>query len=110
MKLRYLVVPEGVALFPLPSNTSIADADIPEAFGLQLPVVSPAGEGLGGEDLRPVVEPLGVKGARQPAFNARGRAKVIGDAQQRVGRVGVQSQGAGHCVRGKSNKVNVMYL
>ncbi|TNN53612.1 hypothetical protein EYF80_036186 [Liparis tanakae] len=71
------------------------DADIPEAFGLQLPVVGPAGEGLGGEDLRPVVEPLGVKGARQPALNARGRAKVIGDAQQREV-FPVQADGAGN--------------
>lgn len=95
-----LVDPKGVALLPLPANSSVADADIPESLSLQLPVVSPGGEGLDREDLRPVVETFGVSGAGQAAFHPRDGAEVVGDAQQRVGRVGVQRQRTGHWVRG----------
>lgn len=65
----YLVVPKGVALFPLSSNTSIADTDVPESLSLQLPVVSPRGEALGSQDLWPVVETLGVGSTRQAGFD-----------------------------------------
>lgn len=96
-----LVDPKGVALFPLPANSSVADADIPESLSLQLPVVSPRREGLDREDLRPVVETFGVSSAGQAVFNPRDRAEVIRDAQQRMGRIGVQRQRTGYWMRGK---------
>lgn len=65
----YLVDPEGVALFPLPSNATVANTDIPEALSLQLPVVCPRSEGLDGEDLRPVVESFRVSGVGQALFD-----------------------------------------
>lgn len=65
----YLVNPEGVALFPFPSNASVANSDIPEALSLQLPVVCPRSEGLDGEDLRPVVESFRVSGVGQALFD-----------------------------------------
>lgn len=97
----YLIDPKGVALFPLPSNTSIADADIPESLSLQLPVVRPRGEDLDGEDLWPVVEAFGVRGAGLAAFNPGHCAQVVGDTQQRMSRVSVQGQRTGHCMTGE---------
>lgn len=96
---QYLVNPKGVALFPFPSDAPVANADVPEALSLQLPVVCPRGEGLDGEDLRPVVESFGVSGVGQALFDPRHGAQVIGDAQQRVGSVGVQGQRTGHWMR-----------
>lgn len=101
---KYLVDPKGVALFPLPSDTPVAHTNIPESLSLQLPVVSPGGEGLDGEDLRPVVETFEVSGAGQAALNPRHCAQVIGDAQQRMSRVGVQGQRTGHCKGGTFNR------
>lgn len=93
----YLVVPKCIAFIALPSNTSVADAHIPESLGFQLPVVSPRGEGLDGEDLRPVVETFGMSSARQAVFNSCNWAQVIRDAQQRMSCVCVQTQGTGYC-------------
>lgn len=101
---RYLVHPEGVSLFPFPSHAPVANADIPEALGLQLPVVRPRGEGLYGEDLRPVVESFRVSGPGQALFDPHHRPEVIRDAQQRVCGVGVQRQRTGHWVRGNKQQ------
>lgn len=65
----YLVVPEGVAFFPLPTDSSVADADVPESLSLQFPVVGARGEGLNSEDLRPVVKPFCVSDAGPAGFN-----------------------------------------
>lgn len=95
----YLIDPKSIALFPLSSNTSVADANIPESLSLQLPVVSPGGEGLDSEDLRPVVETFGVSGAGQAVSYSRHWAQVIGDTQQGMRCIGVQGQRTGYCTR-----------